>query len=120
MFSVSSSESVYLRLQPCICLVILCDVTESSVVLAEAKGYLDSVEMRLSELQFADDVTSKRKTTSCLQDLDSVCELALDLIHSLQQKISSLSPSIALAVQNLATRHAGLSSDVQVSQQVYR
>ena len=85
------------------------------MVLAEATEYLDSVETRLAEVQFADDVTSKRKTTACLQELDSVCELALDLIHSLQRKISSLSPSIAVAVHNLAARHASLSADVQVS-----
>lgn len=90
------------------------------MVLKEAAAYLDSVETRLSEIQFADDVTSKRKTAACLQDLDSVCELALDLIHSLQRKISSLSPNIAVAVQNLAGRHASLSADVQVCIQLAR
>lgn len=88
--------------------------TESSVVLKEASDYLDSVQTRLAEINYADDVSSKRKTTACLQDLDSVCELALDLIHSLQQRISSLSPNIALSVQQLAKRHQTLATDVQV------
>ena len=69
----------------------------------------------MAETQFADDVNSKRKTAACLQDLDSVCELALDLIHSLQRRILSLSANIAVAVRNLAERHASLAAEVQVS-----
>lgn len=83
-------------------------------MLREASEYLDSVQARLADIDFADDVSSKRKTTACLQDLDSVCELALDLIHSLQQRISSLSPDIAVSVQELAKRHNSLSTEVQV------
>ena len=82
--------------------------------MAEGKSSLTSIESSLSELEFADTVANKKRVIQSLQDWDRGCEVTLDLIHSVQQRTSNLSPELVREVEELLNRHSDLSARVEV------
>lgn len=87
---------------------------ESSVVLEEGNSSLTSIEASLSELEFTDTIANKKRVIHSLQDWDRGCEVTLDLIHSVQQRTSNLSPELVREVEELLNRHSDLSAIVEV------
>lgn len=83
-------------------------------MITEARKALDSLESRVGSIELADSIGSKRDVMKTLHELDRDCEVSLDLIHSLQQRSSGLSPALLSEVEALITRHSNLSAHIQV------
>lgn len=97
------------------CSVLRYVVVESSVVIAEGNSSLTSIESSLLQLEFTDTIANKKRVILSLQEWDRECEVTLDLIHSVQQRGSNLSPELVRQTEELVTRHSDLSARVEVS-----